>query len=140
MLVPGQITGIRYFRANANGTYSTATSRTVALYLADGTLLASKVTSGESQSEGWMLGTFTTPVQVVAGTQYVAAWWTDFSATGNTNYSNAVPTHVTLLSNCFVRSSVPVFPPDTTFAYNMGTDVNFQPATGYSWPIALKSG
>ena len=67
----GLITGVRFYKeADNTGTH------TGSLWAADGTLLATGTFSGESGS-GWQELDFSTPVQVTAGTTYVASYHTD---------------------------------------------------------------
>ncbi|GAA2136917.1 hypothetical protein GCM10009825_22570 [Arthrobacter humicola] len=67
---PGQITGIRYYKAAGNtGTH------TGALYTAGGQQLASVTFAGESTA-GWQTATFSQPVDIAANTEYVAAYRT----------------------------------------------------------------
>jgi hypothetical protein len=65
----GTITGIRFYKAAANtGTHVGN------LWTAGGTLLARGTFTGESGS-GWQQMTFTTPVEIEAGTTYVASYF-----------------------------------------------------------------
>ncbi len=68
--VNGKITGVRFYK----GTQNTGT-HTGNLYTSTGTLLASGTFTGETAS-GWQTLTFTTPVAVTAGEQYVASYTT----------------------------------------------------------------
>jgi hypothetical protein len=65
----GSITGIRFYKADANtGTH------TGSLWSVTGTRLAQVTFSNES-SNGWQAATFSTPVSVTAGTTYVASYF-----------------------------------------------------------------
>ncbi|WP_427007122.1 DUF4082 domain-containing protein [Pseudarthrobacter sp. H2] len=65
---PGQITGIRFYKAAGNsGTHGGA------LYTAGGQQLAAATFTGES-SAGWQTATFSQPVDIAANTEYVAAY------------------------------------------------------------------
>lgn len=65
----GTITGIRFYKAAGNtGTHIGN------LWRSDGTLLARGTFTGESGS-GWQQMTFTTPVEIEAGTTYVASYF-----------------------------------------------------------------
>ena len=65
----GTITGIRFYKAATNvGTH------TGSLWSATGTRLATVTFTNESAS-GWQTATFSTPVQVTAGTTYVASYF-----------------------------------------------------------------
>jgi Domain of unknown function (DUF4082)/Fibronectin type III domain len=65
----GSITGIRFYKAPTNvGTHSGS------LWSAGGTRLAQATFTGETAS-GWQTATFATPVNVTAGTTYVASYF-----------------------------------------------------------------
>ncbi len=67
----GFITGVRFYKETDNtGTH------TGSLWTASGTLLATGTFTGESAS-GWQELDFSTPVQITAGTTYVASYHTD---------------------------------------------------------------
>jgi len=84
----GFVTGIRFYK----GFYNIG-EHVVSLWNADGTLLATGISTGESLS-GWQTVTFATPVAISAGTTYTASYHSDgyYSATenyfGTTPYSN----------------------------------------------------
>ena len=65
--VAGNVIGIRFYKGGTPG----GNTHTVGLYDAGGTLLASKVTSGEGPN-GWQEVLFTTPVAITAGADYSA--------------------------------------------------------------------
>ncbi|HVV19473.1 MAG TPA: DUF4082 domain-containing protein, partial [Pseudonocardiaceae bacterium] len=68
--VNGQITGVKFYKGAQNtGTH------TGNLYASNGTLLATGTFSNETAS-GWQTLTFSSPVPVTAGTQYVASYTT----------------------------------------------------------------
>ena len=75
----GYVTGVRFYKSTANtGTH------TGSLWSADGTLLARATFSGESAS-GWQEASFDHPVQLAAGTTYVASYFAPsghYAATG----------------------------------------------------------
>ena len=65
----GSIIGIRFYKAQANtGTHLGS------LWTADGTRLAQVTFTGETAS-GWQTAYFATPVQITAGTTYVASYY-----------------------------------------------------------------
>jgi hypothetical protein len=65
---PGQVTGIRFYKAPGNtGTH------TGALYTSGGQQLAS-ATFTEESTAGWQTATFSQPVDIAANTEYVAAY------------------------------------------------------------------
>ena len=65
----GQVTGVRFYKATAN-----TGSHVGNLWTNGGTLLATGTFSGESAS-GWQQLNFTTPVDITAGTTYVASYY-----------------------------------------------------------------
>jgi len=72
--VDGTVTGVSFYKGPSNtGTHVGS------LWTASGTKLASGTFSGESTS-GWQTLTFSSPVAVTAGTQYVAAYRTSVGA------------------------------------------------------------
>jgi hypothetical protein len=75
----GYITGIRFYKSQANtGTH------TGNLWSNAGTLLASATFIGETSS-GWQQVNFTSPIQVTAGTTYVASY---FTPTGHYSFTS----------------------------------------------------
>ncbi|MDQ6738785.1 MAG: DUF4082 domain-containing protein, partial [Actinomycetota bacterium] len=77
--VPGQVTGVRFYKSAQNtGTHLGR------LWSATGQLLATVTFSGESAS-GWQQAMFSTPVNVLANTTYVISYYTPtgyYSANG----------------------------------------------------------
>ncbi|RUM22864.1 DUF4082 domain-containing protein [Rhizobium phaseoli] len=75
----GYVEGIRFYK----GFYNIG-DHAVSLWSADGTLLATGVSVGESLS-GWQTVMFSSPIQITAGTTYVASYHTNgyYSATDN---------------------------------------------------------
>ncbi|MBX4968598.1 DUF4082 domain-containing protein [Rhizobium binae] len=75
----GYVEGIRFYK----GFYNIG-DHAVSLWSADGTLLATGVSVGESLS-GWQTVMFSSPIQIAAGTTYVASYHTNgyYSATNN---------------------------------------------------------
>jgi hypothetical protein len=67
----GKIIGVRFYKYSDN-----TGAHTGSLWTATGTLLATGTFSGESAS-GWQELDFSTPVQITAGTTYVASYHTD---------------------------------------------------------------
>jgi Domain of unknown function (DUF4082)/Bacterial Ig-like domain/Bacterial Ig domain len=67
--VDGLVTGVRFYKSSANtGTHHGS------LWTANGTLLARAVFTGETAT-GWQSVTFDSPVQITAGTTYVASYF-----------------------------------------------------------------
>ncbi len=76
--VSGKVIGVRYYQGPGNtGTH------TGSLYSASGSLLA-KATFGAGTGSGWQKVFFSQPVDVTAGTTYVAAYW---ASNGNYSYN-----------------------------------------------------
>ncbi len=75
----GSVQGIRFYK----GFYNTG-DHVVSLWTADGTLLATGVSVGEPLS-GWQTVMFSSPIQIAAGTTYVASYHSNgfFSVTEN---------------------------------------------------------
>ncbi|MBY5361523.1 DUF4082 domain-containing protein [Rhizobium leguminosarum] len=75
----GSVQGIRFYK----GFYNIG-DHVVSLWSANGTLLATGVSSGESLS-GWQTVMFSSPIQIAAGTTYVASYHSSgyYSATQN---------------------------------------------------------
>jgi hypothetical protein len=65
----GQVTGVRFYKSTAN-----TGSHVGNLWTSGGTLLATGTFSGESAT-GWQQLNFTTPVDITAGTTYVASYY-----------------------------------------------------------------
>ncbi|EJJ28588.1 Mo-co oxidoreductase dimerization domain containing protein [Rhizobium sp. CF142] len=75
----GSVQGIRFYK----GFYNTG-DHVVSLWSSDGTLLATGVSTNESLS-GWQTVMFSSPIQIAAGTTYVASYHTNgyYSVTDN---------------------------------------------------------
>ncbi|MDR9784982.1 DUF4082 domain-containing protein [Rhizobium redzepovicii] len=75
----GYVEGIRFYKG-----FHDIGDHVVSLWRADGTLLATGVSVGESLS-GWQTVIFSSPIQIAAGTTYVASYHTNgfYSATDN---------------------------------------------------------
>jgi hypothetical protein len=136
--VPGQITGIRFYKATANtGTHIGS------LWSSTGTQLAQATFSGESAS-GWQQVSFSSPVAIQANTTYVAGYFAPkghYSATEfSLNHPPAVgadildspPLHVlpdTGNGNgLYQYTESSVFPMNTYQSENYWVDVTFTPS------------
>jgi hypothetical protein len=134
----GSITGVRFYKASANtGTHIGN------LWTANGTLLASGTFSGETAS-GWQQLTFPTPVDITAGTTYVASYYAPrghYSASSAYYFKpspfggsqlDSPPLHV-ISSNSGGANGVYAYAGDTTFptstynGENYAVDVTFIP-------------
>src|SRR5262249_13161318 len=69
--VPGNITGIRYYKSSTN-----TGAHVASLWTASGALLAQAAFAGES-STGWQSVTFGSPVAITPGTTYIASYHTN---------------------------------------------------------------
>ena len=130
----GTVTGIRFYKAATNtGTHVGS------LWTSTGTLLASGTFTNETAS-GWQTLTFSSPVAISAGTDYVAGYLAPsghYSYNGS-GFSSAV-THgpltapatgsVTPGNGLYAYSSTSTFPTSTYQASNYWVDVLFQPGS-----------
>jgi hypothetical protein len=131
---PGEITGIRFYKASTNtGTHIGS------LYSSTGTLLAQATFTNESAS-GWQTAMFSQPVQVTANTTYVAAYfapqghYADNSGglvTAVTNGPLTAPASGSVAggNGVYVYGSVVAFPANTYGASNYWVDALFQPSS-----------
>jgi hypothetical protein len=129
----GSITGIRFYKAaNNTGTHVGG------LWSSTGTLLREGTFSGESAS-GWQTLTFSTPVDITAGTTYVASYLAPnghYSVTGSAFSSgpfDTPPLHA--LANAdspngvYRYSTTHAFPSSSFQSANYWVDVLFAPGT-----------
>jgi len=145
----GTISGVRFYKSAANtGTHVGN------LWAADGTQLAQATFSGETAS-GWQTVTFSTPVQVLPNTTYIASYHAPnghFAATSAYFYPDpapgpnggatpdAAPLHAvrnsgTQTNGMFTYGSTSTFPANSFGASNYWVDVVFNPAPAPS-PVA----
>ncbi len=135
----GTINGIRFYKAATNtGTHVGS------LWKTDGTLLARANFSGEAGS-GWQQVTFPTPVDITAGTTYIASYYAPAGHYSESRYYFYTPSPVggnTLDSpplhaitanggagnGVFAYASSPTFPALSGDGTNYGVDVLFTPA------------
>lgn len=120
--VNGTITGVSFYKGAGNtGTH------TGSLWTASGTELASGTFTNESTS-GWQTLTFSTPVQVTAGTQYVAAYRTPVGLYSVTPNGFKPPLSVgPLTADSGMYNYTDAYPGTTSTASYL-VDVVFQPA------------
>ena len=118
--VSGQITGIKFYKGSTNtGTH------TGELYDNTGKRLASAVFTNETPS-GWQTVTFTTPVQITAGTSYVAAvhssagWYSSDNTGFKTPVINGI---LTGTQGVYKYATAPAYPTSTYAQSNYFTDV-----------------
>jgi len=125
---PGTITGIRFWKDSINiGTH------TASMWSSTGQLLTTTTFANETAS-GWQEVLFPQPVQITAGTTYVASYHTslDYSA-GNgyfgTPMSNS-PLTAPANAGVYAYNSSPVFPSNTFRSDNYWVDVLFAAQSG----------
>ena len=139
----GYITGIRFYKSAANsGTHIGN------VWTTGGALLGSVTFSGETTS-GWQQATLTSPIPVVAGTTYIASY---FTSTGHYSFdqnyfANAVdnvPLHA--LSNSssggngvFTYGAASAFPNSSYNASNYWVDVVYVPQNSSAPPTILST-
>ncbi|MCA1439188.1 DUF4082 domain-containing protein [Ensifer sp. IC4062] len=135
----GTITGIRFYKA-ANDTGS----HTGSIWTSTGTLLGTVTFTNESLS-GWQTAKFSSPIQIAAGTTYVASYHTSgtYHATGNyfttarTNGPLTAPASTTSSGNGVYSYGVgTVFPTSNYQAANYWVDVVFNQSTTNTAPTA----
>lgn len=125
--VPGNITGVRFYKGPGNtGTH------TGSLWNAGGTRLATATFTNETTS-GWQTVTFSAPVAIAAHTTYVASYFAPqghYAADQNyfNNPRDNAPLHAPSGSNgVFKYGSSSVFPNETYLNTNYWVDVIFTP-------------
>jgi hypothetical protein len=142
--VNGSVTGIRFYKASTN-----AGTHTGSLWTAGGTRLAQATFTNESAS-GWQTVTFATPVDITAGTTYVASYFTPSGHYADTTsgFSSPVdnaPLHAIdndVSSNgVYVYSATSTFPSSTYGANNYSVDVMFAvPVPGQATGVSASAG
>jgi len=130
--VAGDVIGVRFYKAAANGGTHVGT-----LWSATGTRLATGTFTGESGS-GWQELRFSSPVAVTADTTYVVSYFAPnghYSATGAAFASpldnpplHALPNSVSA-NGVFAYTATGTFPTDTWNSTNYWVDVMFVPGS-----------
>ncbi|MBP1887289.1 DUF4082 domain-containing protein [Sinorhizobium mexicanum] len=135
----GTITGIRFYKA-ANDT----SPHTGSIWTSTGTLMGTVTFTNESLS-GWQTARFSSPIQITAGTTYVASYHTSgaYHATGNyfttarTNGPLTAPASTTSSGNgVYSYGAGTVFPTSNYQAANYWVDVVFNQSTANTAPTA----
>jgi hypothetical protein len=130
----GTVQGIRFYK----GFYNTGEHR-VSLWSANGTLLATGLSTGEPIS-GWQTVTFSSPVQIAAGTTYVASYHTKGYYSSNSAYFNSAytngPLSVAQNGGVYAYGTAGTFPGNTYNGENYWVDVVFAPSTVNTAPVA----
>ncbi len=126
--VVGYVTSLRFYKSALNvGTHSGS------IWSAGGLRLATGTFTGETGT-GWQTLTFSSPVQLTAGTRYIASYYapsghyaatSQFFASGWTNG----PLTVSAPSGLYGYGASSGFPVDTYGAANYWVDVAFSPGT-----------
>ena len=122
----GFITGVRFYKETDN-----TGAHIGSLWSSTGTLLASGTFSGESAS-GWQELDFSSPVQVTAGTTYVASYHTNtghYAATTSGLASAVTNGPLTALASggVYAYGSANAFPSNSFSASNYWVDVVYSP-------------
>ncbi|SFA77581.1 protein of unknown function [Rhizobium sp. NFR07] len=131
----GAVTGIRFYK----GFYNVGDHQ-VSLWTADGTRLATGMSTGESLS-GWQTVTFSSPVQIAAGVTYVASYHSDgyYSSTDgyfSTSHSSG-PIRVSQGAGVYAYGTGNNIFPNTSFNdTNYWVDVVFQSSRTNAAPVA----
>jgi Domain of unknown function (DUF4082)/Fibronectin type III domain/Bacterial Ig domain len=136
--VPGEVDGVRFYKAATNtGTHVGS------LWTTDGTLLAQASFTTESAS-GWQQVTFSQPVQIAANTTYVASYYAP-----NGHYSLNGPTLASPVDNAplhaeggtgnglYAYGAGSTFPNASWQSSNYWVDVMFKPGQAPSAPTGV---
>ncbi|THK39034.1 DUF4082 domain-containing protein [Ensifer sp. MPMI2T] len=135
----GTITGIRFYKASGD-----TGSHTGSLWTSTGTLLGTVTFINESLS-GWQTAKFSSPIQITAGTTYVASYHTPGTYVASPNYFTTAYTNgpLTALSSTtsggngvYAYGAGTAFPTSSYQASNYWVDVVFDYATGNVAPVA----
>lgn len=137
--IPGQITGIRYYKgAQDTGTH------TGSLWTSTGTRITTATFTNETAS-GWQMVTFAQPVAITAGTTYVASFHSNGHYAVTSNYFNTSRTNSPLTApsssssggnGLYAYAANSVFPTGTYNAANYWVDVLFERSTQNEAPVA----
>ncbi len=139
--------GVR-FQANTSGTVSSIRfykgfynigDHKVSLWKADGTLLATATSTGESLS-GWQTVSFSSPIQITAGTTFVASYHSSGYYSQTSGYFNSAytkgPLTVAQNGGVYAYGTNSTFPGNSYGASNYWVDVVFNASTVNTAPVA----
>ncbi len=135
----GTLTGIRFYKAAGD-----TGSHTGSIWAADGTLIATVTFTSESLS-GWQTAKFSSPIQITAGTTYVASYHTTGSYVATANYFSTAHTSGALTglssntsggNGVFSNGTGTTFPTSSYQASNYWVDVVFNQSTVNNAPVA----
>ncbi len=131
----GAVEGVRFFK----GFYNIGAHQ-VSLWKADGTLLATGTSTGEPLS-GWQTVTFSSPIQITAGTTYVASYHTNGYYSSSSGYFNSAytkgPLSVSQNGGVYAYGTNTTFPGNSFGGTNYWVDVVFNPSTVNTAPSAV---
>jgi hypothetical protein len=126
----GEITGLRFYKGEQNiGTH------TANLWNSTGTLMASEPFADESPS-GWQQVDFASPVQITAGTMYVASYHTDGNYSADANFFDIAHTNGPLTApssaesggnGVYAYGGTSLFPTSSFNSTSYGVDILFKP-------------
>ncbi|MDQ0322201.1 hypothetical protein QO002_004407 [Pararhizobium capsulatum DSM 1112] len=130
----GSVEAIRFFK----GFYNTGEHK-VSLWKTDGSLLATGISTGEPIS-GWQTVKFNSPIQIAAGTTYVASYHTNGYYSATDQYFNSAYTNGSLKvdqgGGVYAYGSSTVFPGNSFNGTNYWVDVVFNPSGVNAAPVA----
>ncbi|WP_426124528.1 DUF4082 domain-containing protein [Pararhizobium sp. PWRC1-1] len=130
----GTVSGIRFYK----GFYNIGEHK-VSLWTSSGTLLATALSTGESIT-GWQSVSFSSPIQITAGTTFVASYHTDGYYSQTPGYfSNAYtkgPLTVAQNGGVYAYGATSTFPGSTYAGANYWVDVVFNASTVNTPPVA----
>ncbi|WP_374188725.1 DUF4082 domain-containing protein [Sinorhizobium sojae] len=135
----GTITGIRFYKASGD-----TGPHTGSIWTSNGTLLGTVTFTNESLS-GWQTAKFSNPIQITAGTTYVASYHTSGTYIASSNYFTTPRTNGPLTAPASTASAgngvysygaATVFPTSTYQAANYWVDVVFNQSTVNTAPTA----
>ncbi len=133
--VSGTVTGIRFYKAAGD-----TGPHTGSIWSASGTLLATISFADESAS-GWQTAAFSNPLQITAGTTYVASYHTTGSYVATSGYFNSAHTNGALTglagaNGVYSYGSGTTFPTSSYQSSNYWVDVVFNQSTTNTAPVA----
>jgi hypothetical protein len=126
--VSGQITGLRFYKSSGE----TGTSHTLTLWSSTGTQLASATSSSEPAS-GWVDVALSSPVNITAGTTYVAGYFCNAEYAYTSGYFTSAHSFEDLTApadaGVYTYGTSTAFPTSSFSGSNYYVDVDFVPGT-----------
>jgi hypothetical protein len=130
----GTVSGIRFYK----GFYNIGEHK-VSLWTNSGTLLATALSTGESIT-GWQTVSFSSPIQINAGTTFVASYHTDGYYSQTPGYFSSAytkgPLTVAQNGGVYAYGATSTFPGNTYAGANYWVDVVFNASTVNTPPVA----